>query len=622
MIDKEKYHKNINIIKTTQPHLFNELEKIDIEKTENYQVVPTKNNSYTLQIKKNDQYYYLHSRYDPQKESNLLIDKVINDNYDIIFCGGFGLGFFINSLFQIEKYSFTKLIVIENDLTILKLALHLFDYSNLLNSEKIKILYEHDNDVAELNDILIRSVTKKVYTFIPQAYLKISPDFYKNLKNLIDSYLSRKSINIATLTRFQKLWSRNIIKNHKIFLKHKGIKELYNKYNNSPCLVISAGPSLNNYIDEIRVNQAKFIVIAVDSVFQTLVKNKIFPDIVLTVDPQYINYKYFEYNQHYKPLLIAESSVFPLILSKYKGPKLFFSSVFPLTQWLEKFSSEKGEIDMGGSVSTTAFDFAYRIGCNPIILFGQDLAFTDNRTHTKGSYVEKYWALRNNKFKTSLNGTYNYIHNNLFIQIKSNDNKMVNTDKRLMIFLVWFKNKMKSIDAQKKIYNTALTGANIENMIVQSFSDILNKNKLKDISNIKKEIIQLDSDINNIDYDQFIIEIKNLNSLLDKLNEVTDESLALSEKLYHLIDENKDINSILSKLDHNDKNIHSYCEQANFLGMIIQDKIFSILEEYESYLTEKEKFNEDLKIAKRSIILYSSIKESINLFKRLFQMVK
>lgn len=622
MINSDIYQKNIEILQKKQPHLIEYLNKIE-KSNENYLLTPTKNNSLTLKVKKDDQFYFLHSQYNPQSESNSIIEKLIQDKYDIIFCGGFGLGFFIQSFFNLKYDDFSKLIIIEKDINIFKKALEVFDFSKILNDDKIKLLFEEDNDIPGLNEILINSVTKKVYTFIPPVYLKIYPDFYLNLKNLIDSYLSRKNINIATLSRFQKLWTRNIIKNHKLFLKNKGIINFFNQFNDIPCMVISAGPSLSDNLSDIKKNQNKFIIIAVDSIFQTLLKNDIVPDIVVTVDPQYINYKYFEYNTDFNPILVAESSTFPLILNHYKGRLVFFSSVFALAKWFEQFTEKKGEIDMGGSVSTTAFDLACKLGTNPIILFGQDLAFIKNRTHTKGSYVEKYWALRYNKFNTSLNGAYKYIHNNLFIKIKSNNDKLVNTDKRLMIFLVWFKNKMRNLPSHIRVYNTSQDGAKIDRMIVKNFKEILNEYQFKDIKDIKNQIYNFYPEIKNIDYNDFLKHIEDLKSNLNQLEKIISESLELSQKLYNIIDKNKNINmkNILNKLDKNDKSIHKAVNLTDFLSMTIQDKIHTILEDYESHLNEKEKNNNDLKTAKKSIFLYSGIFESIQLFKVMFKLI-
>ncbi len=621
LISIEKlYNNNINALKNRREDILKKIEKIN---TSSYEIVETKiRDNFTLFDKEKN--IYLHSKYDPFKEAKTIVDRFITQKYDIIFIGGFGCGYIPLYLIREKSNFFSKLIVIEKDKCIFKMALKCTDLRELFENEKFDILFEENGDVEGLNDILINNLTKNIYTLLHIPSLKIYPDFYKNLNNLIDSYLSRKSINIATLTRFQHLWLKNIFKNKEKFLTHKGIKELYNGFKGFPILIISAGPSLADYIDIIKKEQNKFIIVAVDTVFQVLIKNSIYPDFVITVDPQFINYKYFEYNKYYNSILVSEPSTFPLILDKYKGRILFFSSVFPFVKFLEEFTTFKGEIDMGGSVSTTAFDFAYRLGGNPLILVGQDLAFLHNRSHTKGAYVEKYWALRYSKYNTSLNGEYKYIHNNLFIKIKSNNGKLVETDKRLMIFWVWFNNKLKNLK-EVKVYNTSLGGAYLNNTIVKSLSDIISENyfteldKSKIISNIK-DIIE-DNKIKN--------NIKKLNEMKkDILNELgylekkSKEGIKLSKRLYELIEKrlkSNEINIILSKLDKIDKELNQKKYITRFLSSAIQDVIYTVLEEYENFLTEKEKNDNDLKIARRSILLYEGILKSIVLYKKLYE---
>lgn len=43
----------------------------------------------------------------------------------------------------------------------------------------------------------------------------------------------------------------------------------------------------------------------------------------------------------------------------------------------------------GGSVACSAFSLVYKLGFSRIILVGQDLALTDNKTHADGTFKEK-----------------------------------------------------------------------------------------------------------------------------------------------------------------------------------------------------------------------------------------
>jgi hypothetical protein len=40
-------------------------------------------------------------------------------------------------------------------------------------------------------------------------------------------------------------------------------------------------------------------------------------------------------------------------------------------------------------VSTNAYDLARKMGCNPVFLVGQDLAFSDGQVHARGAALEE-----------------------------------------------------------------------------------------------------------------------------------------------------------------------------------------------------------------------------------------
>jgi len=611
------FFKNFRIIEQRLPKIAEKIKLIEIP--ENFEIIQTKSNLNTLRINLEDGTKFLiHSSYDPLKEASNIIKNYLKDKYDVLILGGFGLGFL--AIQSLKEKKADKIIVIEKDLRIFKAAICANDLTEILSSDDVIFLFETDNEIEGLTDVLLNISTKKVYTLIHPQLLKIYPEFYSNLKNIIDSYLARKNINIATLTRFQTLWMRNIFKNHKLFLQNKGIKNFFDKYKNVPALIISAGPSLSDEINSIKENQNKFIIISVDSCLTVLINNGIKPDFVVSVDPQYINYKYFEYLKDFTSILVAEPSVFYLIPKNYKGKIIFFSSVFPFVKWLENFAELKGEIDMGGSVSTTAFDFAYKMGCNPLILVGQDLAFIKERTHTKGSYVEKYWIVRYSKFNTIYNGIYKYIHNNLFIKIRSNSGEMVNTDKRLLVFHSWFENKIKKIKNEKEVFNTSLMGAKISDCKVIKLDEIIKKYNFKNIENLKNELKlfndKIENEIFEKNYKLFKEKIFYIKEKLFHLLEIIENGVKYSEKLYEKIEKKKleNINEILKKLEKIDEQIKEYSMLTEFISIMIQDVIHTVLEDYEDYLNEIEKKDEQLKIAKKNLFLYKGIKNAIKNF--------
>jgi Na+/phosphate symporter len=100
------------------------------------------------------------------------------------------------------------------------------------------------------------------------------------------------------------------------------------------------------------------------------------------------------------------------------------------------------------------------------------------------------------------------------------------------------------------------------------------------------------------------------------LLEIVENGVKYSEKLYEKIEKKKleNINEILKKLEKIDEQIKEYSMLTEFISIMIQDVIHTVLEDYEDYLNEIEKKDEQLKIAKKNLFLYKGIKNAIKNF--------
>ena len=64
----------------------------------------------------------------------------------------------------------------------------------------------------------------------------------------------------------------------------KSLTTLLKESSFDKALVIGGGPSAINYLDFIRKNQKKYVIICVDRMFKTLVEKKIIPNFVVCSD--------------------------------------------------------------------------------------------------------------------------------------------------------------------------------------------------------------------------------------------------------------------------------------------------------------------------------------------------
>jgi len=588
-----------------------------IEKAEpnfSFDIVPSRDSLPSLLVRTNQKQIYFHSRFAPQKEAEKIV-KALSPEASLIIIAGFGLGYHISE--ALKRAPKAKIFVLEKDPFFLKLALKENpNCKRIIENKAVSIFF----DSEELLNNLGQVSTKKINYFFFRPALECFPKFYNHFKNLLIPSLQKKNINMATLSRFQKLWAKNIVKNLPLYLYDEGVKKLFAMYKNVPVLLIGAGPSFEESLPFIREAKDKSLIIAVDSIANRLLKENIEPDFIVSVDPQIINYYFFFLfrNQNFSSSLVYEPSVNFLIPRNFKNRRFVFDSIFPIMKWIAELNGEKKNLDMGGSVSTTAFDLAVKIGGNPIFLIGQDLAFDHNKTHARGSFAEYHLLKGNRKMCPLETLSFRYSNSNFLTEIKSNSGQTVYTDKRLLLFYWWFDKKIRTLH-NVRVFNLAYKGAAIEGVPYLQFSEA--SKMFKKFSLINKIKLVHETETPNLTKLQHECQI--IQKSLSLLIVLVEEALAISKKLYDKVKKKsrENFSPFLRRLDEIDKEIEKSKQENHFIGITMQKTIFSILEDYDDFLSEEEKKDSNLGIARKSILMYEALKESIqynsNLFKEI-----
>lgn len=605
------FDKNISFLQKKNPELASSLSEVI---PENIVAVETKDGNRVPQVLLDNKKIFVHSKFNPYKEAERFVSEVETSEFDLIIVFGFGYGYHVELLLN-KLNENTTLLVLQQDLALIKSALENRDLKNVLNSNNFKILVAPTED--DIAKTLQGKSSHKVSFVTHRGSYQLSQDYYKNLMRITKSYLSTKEVNIATLAKFEKTWSANVSRNINKFINSPGVSIFYNNFQKQTAIVVAAGPSLTKSIAFIKKNIEKAVIIAVDTAYLVLKRYNIEPHFCICVDPQVINARYFEGDEDSNTIMVADPTVHPSVFRLFKGRIVLASMTFDMMKWIEKITGEKGEITHGGSVSTNAYDFANRLGVANIVLVGQDLAFTGGLAHVKGSYLDEQIHNRNNRFMNVQMFNRNQLSALPKIMVKGIKSKKVHTNQKMIIFQSWFEKRLNN-----KLINATYDGAYINNI----------KHQLVDDVEIKSSTEKVVTIINNI-YNNEIISNEKYISLKEKAEKkiliMQNEIEALSERLHRAVEYSKElcnfiekkindknkINFILSKLSDIDKYIESRTGLKDMVGMTVQRVIHTITEGYE--LENEENSNNELKTAKRSLFLYEGLKEGTDFNKKI-----
>lgn len=433
----------------------------------------------------------LNSAYNPYEIAQ---KKVINSGIrhsKLILLIGFGSGYEYEAIlenasedceivvFEPSKEIFDK-VVTERNLFNLLLDKRVNFIIGQETSKILKILDPSIKTIVFRNPVIIEVLGYNIF------FNKEVNEFYKNFNNLVEM---EKSI-ISTKKEGQTIFIANIFKNLIYLCDKSDISELYGIFKDFPAVIVSAGPSLKKHIQLLKEVKNKAVIIAVDTIYRVLKDNNIEPDIVLGIDFTSVNFKHYDNVDTSSVPYAFAWTIYPKCVESHieKGGKCFSilnDSAF--SDWISKFIGIRGNIPIGDSTSHAAFHLAHKMGCNPVALIGQDLAYTYNTTHCDG--VSTYKKIDDNEDLIEVEGYYG---------------GKVKTSTSLLTILRHFEIKIKESGIQ--VFNATEGGALIRGAKNIRFKDFIDR-FCKRERNFSKEIIDKSLNGNYFNYEDFRDEL-------------------------------------------------------------------------------------------------------------------
>lgn len=343
-----------------------------------------------------------HSRRDPKKEAETLVAGLtVGKGYLFIFFG-IGLGYHIEHFVRTYRNAEDATIVaIEKNAEAFSLLLHTRD-AFFLSGVRL-FVGERTEDVLSYFSALSPLAFKGYRIIRLRGAVSLNEGYYRTIETYFKSLMAGRLSDVLTRFSFESLWMKNIVENIPALANRMSVAALRNIHNGTPALVIAAGPSLFRQLNRIRALTDRIVLIAVDTALKPLLASDIVPDFVVTLDAQYYNLFDFtgilsspHVSGHIS--LVADIVTYPKILKSWNGP-VFFSATaaepentlgfphdhHPLIDLLGEFFPHIVYLDCGGSVATTAVEFALHLGASPVAVAGLDLAYSDYLTHVNSS---------------------------------------------------------------------------------------------------------------------------------------------------------------------------------------------------------------------------------------------
>lgn len=416
------------------------------------------------------------------------------------------------------------------------------------------------------------------------VYNKVFEEEYNYYVRLIKETLERHMVNVSTLKYFVELHAKNRILNYSSEREIKAINIFSKAFMNKPALIVSAGPSLSKQLDKIQ--DFNGLIIAGGRTVGILREKGIEPDIVVVIDGSEESYRIISDSMECKAPLFTYIVCPNKIIEQYAGPIVLMQHTNELTQVNDQYA-EVQQINSGYSVANTSFSVAEFLGCDPIIVIGQDLAYTDDKLHAeevkKGRdnlvSSDKYEVVRGyygGQVKTSIT----------FKQFKSVFEEMIDLYEGTFI-------------------NATEGGAYIEGAQHLSFEEVITK--CNNQEKINKSILEKTFEDNECLKSGLSFEI--IKDKLKRVKKIVKEAKDLTIDLKLKFNRGQKINSILEKMDTLDKRMM----EADITNIIMDEILNSIRINYSVNVENRELNNDSYQsILEQNISFYEHLYKEIN----------
>ncbi|MCC6427395.1 MAG: DUF115 domain-containing protein [Phycisphaerales bacterium] len=397
----------------------------------------------------------LASLHEPLREARVLADQAPVESSACIAVLGFGAGHHLAALAdRIRKTG--VLLVFEPDVALLRTVLEREDHTSWMSRTNIVLLTSDDastvnSSISGMEGLLAAGV--KILDH-PPSRARLGESGARFTESLTRVMRAVKTNVITTFVQVETTL-RNFLMNIDRYATVPGIADLAGAGSGSPAVVVSAGPSLERNIDLLARPGVRdcVVIIAAQTVLKKLLARGIKPHFVTALDHHEISRRFYEGLTAADVegiTLIVEPKANPAIMSAYPGmvrcpgEKILDDVLGP------ELGRPMGAITPGATVAHLAYYLGRHLGCDPVILIGQDLGFTDGQYYHAGAAIHQVWAGELNEFNTLEMLEWQRIVRSRHILHRASDHlgRPIYTDEQMATYLVQFERDFAADEAR------------------------------------------------------------------------------------------------------------------------------------------------------------------------------
>ena len=351
----------------------------------------------------------LASRRRPLTEAARLAQKIDLESHGGLLVLGFGAGHHCRAIAE-HADGACAIVVFEPDLVLLRAVLERVDHSDWLAHGQTVIVTDPDDVGALTSDLTNLDALLSIGIHIVEHAPNLARlgDASQRIIQTLTRAVGAMRMHVITAMVQSDVTARNQLMNVGHYASRPGIADLEDVAKGRTAILVAAGPSLRVAIERLKdpVVRERCVIIAVQTVLKPLLEAGIKPHFVTAIDYHEISRRFYEGLTPERVegvTLVAEARSNAAILDAFPGdirlPRDDFLDLL-LGIGPKNDMPDRGKLPAAATVAHLSYYLARYMGCDPVLLCGQDLAFTDGQYYGPNAAIHNVWASELNPART------------------------------------------------------------------------------------------------------------------------------------------------------------------------------------------------------------------------------
>lgn len=333
---------------------------------------------------------FYHSQEGALKEANKWFSQLDLKLIDALYIYGVGLGYYFDAAKNwLETNPAHHLIFLEDDIDVIYRLFQTEKGTELLQHDQVDVYYFKDLEDQDtiLETLYWNLMTTRSGVSALKLYQEQKPEFFDELQHKILFDIANKDALVDEYLKYGAGFFRNFYPNLKFLSKARWGNALFGKFSKVPAIICGAGPSLQKNLPMLKSLTSKALVFAGGSALNVLDAQGLLPHFGAGIDPNPDQYRRLSTHTSLNMPFFYRNRMFHQALQQVKGELLYISGSggYDVSDWFEeKFEITAEFFDEGHNIVNFCTELACRLGCNPIIYIGVDLAYTGMQLYAPG----------------------------------------------------------------------------------------------------------------------------------------------------------------------------------------------------------------------------------------------